>query len=421
MTSFRPTQRQLDALDVLNRHRHVMLYGGARSGKSVVIVRNLVLRALKRPSKHLMVRLHYNHARVSLGLETMPFVLRHCFPGLRVAENRADGFWSIPTLNGGESTIWLGGTDDHERMEKHLGREWSTIYLNEASELSHDAVTLLRTRLAENSGLPRRMWYDCNPSGKRHWTYQLFEEGRLPDGRPHDLDARSVQINPVHNQENLPPEYMAEELGSLVGRDRQRFLEGRYQEDVPGALWSEAILARARARVPAEPRKFVIAVDPSVSANPGSDECGIVVASRDSDGGATVHADLSKKLSTDRWARRVAAAYHEYRASVVVAESNQGGTLISDSIGGVDPSVKVELIHASVGKLARAEPVSMMYEQEKITHRAVFPELEAELVGTDLRAVSQSPNRLDALVYALTWALEIGRKRSRIHFATFSV
>lgn len=422
---FQKNPRQEEALDVLNRHRHGLLYGGSRSGKSVVIARNVFLRAMSKPSKHLVVRFRYNHARTHLAGETIPFVLSRCFPGAPAPrENKSDGYWTVPVVGGGESTVWLGGTDDRDRIEKLLGSEYSTIWINECSQVPFDAVPLLWTRLAENSGLPQRVYYDLNPPGKRHWTNLLFHEGTFPDGSPWEADRASLRLNPADNAENLSPEYL-ETLRSLPKRQRQRFLEGLYLADVEGALWTDEMIVRARLKgdggsgggggTPPVLRRTVIAVDPSVTNNPGSDECGIVVCSLDEDGDGVVHRDESGKLSTRAWAQRVVDLYHAHGANRVVAEVNQGGDLVEDAIRNVDPNVKVVKVRAAVGKGARAEPVAMLYEQGRVAHLCDMPKLEAELTETafdeNLRA---SPNRLDALVWGLTY-LMVKKGRVRVN------
>lgn len=412
--SFRKTKRQRQLLALANKHKFTLAYGGSRSGKTVAFVRNVFLRAVKRPSHHLIVRFRYNHARTSLGHQTIPYVLRACFPKLPIVPNKAEGYWTVPTVCGNDSTVWLGGTDDQERMEKLLGFEYSTIYLNESSQIPFDAVPLLQTRLAETSGLALRMYFDCNPPGKRHWTYRVFFEKMFPDETEHDWDVAKIRVNPRHNVENLPADYI-EMLKRLPKRQRERFLDGLYLTDVEGALWTDIMINRALAREAAELRRTVIAVDPSVSSNRGSDECGIIPCSLDVNGEGVVHDDLSGRLSTRKWAQRVVNAYHFYNANCVVAEVNQGGDLVEDAVHNVDPTVKVRKVRAAVGKLARAEPISELYEEgmERVTHEKRMPKLEAELTETVFQDIKASPNRLDALVWGLT-DLMLGRGRVRV-------
>lgn len=416
---FKKTESQRDQLSLANNHRHTLAYGGARSAKSTGFVRNIFLRAMKRTSKHLMLRYRFNHANVSLGHETIPFVLNSCFPGADIRPHKNLGYWSVPAADGGESTVWLGGTDNKDRMDKLLGSEYSTIFVNECSEIPFEVVPLLDGRLAESSGLKLRMYYDCNPTGKNHWSYQLFMKALFPDGESCLWDTANLQMNPGGNYENLPAVYL-DSLNMLPKRQRQRFFEGLYLADIEGALWTDQMMNMARASYDPDVglRKTIVSVDPSVSNNIGSDECGIIVVSEDVDRRGLVRADLSKKCSTRTWAQRVVNAYHTYEANEVVAEVNNGGDLVEQVIHNIDPNIKVVKVHASVGKRARAEPVSMLYEprQEKVSHVKSFPELESELTETIFEDIAESPNRLDALVWGLHH-LMIGKKGVTIRVA----
>lgn len=418
MAKFVKTPKQREALALANAHRHTLLFGGARSGKTTIFVRNVFLRAVKKPSRHLMVRFRFNHARTSLGHETVPKVLELCFPGLDVKYNGTDHYWEVPTICGNVSQVWLGGIDDKERADKILGNEYSTIYANECSQIAWDTITTLWSRLAEGgkeAGPWQKFYYDCNPTGKKHWTNLVFNEGVLPDGEPCALDTVVTRINPTDNLDNLAPEYI-DQLKALPKRQRQRFLDGLYLTDVEGALWTDQMVNQAKAKETdlLGLRKTVVAVDPSVTNNPGSDECGIVVCSLDHAREGVVHDDVSGKFSTETWARRVVNIYDRYGANYVVAEVNNGGDLVENVIHNIDPNVKVVKVRAAVGKFARAEPVSQLYEQGKVCHLKELPDLEAELTETVFDDLDSSPNRLDALVWGLT-DLMIGSSGSKVH------
>ena len=378
---FIKTEKQRAACNVLNQNTHALLYGGSRSGKTTIATRNVFLRALKKKSRHLITRFRFNHAKTSLWHDTFPKVAELCFPGVDFQYNKSDFFISVEPQNsfGGESQIWLGGVDDKERIEKILGNEYSTIYANESSQIGYDAITTLRTRLAENSGLPLRFYYDLNPCGKKHWTYQEFLQGFVPGTKEkHSLSCGHIVLNPYDNVENLPDEYL-QILESLPKRQRQRFLDGLFLNDVEGALWTDQMISEARLREPGEIIKTVIGVDPAVTNQQDSDETGIVVASLDEFNEGIVEEDLSGKFSTNVWAQRVVNAYWEYEANEVVAEVNQGGDLVEDAIKTIDPRVKVVKVRASKGKFARAEPVSGLYEQGKVCHVKELPDLEAQM------------------------------------------
>lgn len=402
---FIKTDKQKQACSVMNDHTHSLLYGGSRSGKTTIATRNVFLRALKKKSRHLITRFRFNHAKTSLWHDTFPKVTEMCFAGVPFHYNKSDFFVSVEPADsfGGESQIWLGGVDDKERIEKILGNEYSTIYANETSQIGYEAITTLRTRLAENSGLPLRFYYDLNPCGKKHWTYQEFIQGFVPGTKEkHRLNCGHMVLNPFDNVNNLPAEYLAI-LESLPKRQRQRFLDGIFLNDVEGALWTDQMVSAARARAPGEIIKTVIGVDPAVTNQENSDETGIIVASLDEFGDPMVEEDLSGKFSTNTWAQRVVNAYWEYEANEVVAEVNQGGDLVEDAIKTIDPRVKVVKVRASKGKFARAEPVAGLYEQNKVSHVKELPELEAQLTEWVPLNSKKSPDRLDAMVWALTY------------------
>lgn len=169
-------------------------------------------------------------------------------------------------------------------------------------------------------------------------------------------------------------------------------------EEVPGALWTREIIDRNRAiKAPAEFDRVVVAVDPSTTAT--GDEAGIIAAGVRGDEAFILY-DESIQGSPLVWARAAVVLFHKVKADRMIAESNQGGEMVSSVIAQVDENVNVRLIHASRGKATRAEPISAKYEKNKVHHVGTFEQLEDELclwVPGD-----PSPNRLDAMVWALT-------------------
>lgn len=407
---FVKTNKQREALDLVNSHAYSLLRGGARSGKTVIFIRNVFLRAIMRRSTHLLLRQAFAHAKKHLGMQTIPYVLDACFPGYPIEVNKSDWYYKVPAKNGGESIIWLGGVDDPSSWDKALGSEYSTIMGDECNAIAFDAISLLDTRLAENSGLDPKFYLACNPPVKANWTHKVFVEGIFPSGEKCNWDTCTMLMNPRDNEQNLPAGYLAK-LASLPKKQRDRFLEGLWGSDAEGALWSEEMVNRAVARDHGELTRIVVAVDPSTTNNPGSDECGIVVCAEDHLGDGVVLEDLSGKFSTRTWAQRAVNAYYDYHANCIVAEVNQGGDLVEDAIHSIDHTIKVEKVRASNSKRARAEPVSALYEpapdtkKTRISHVKRMPLLETELTETNLNNVRCSPNRLDALVWGLTFLI----------------
>lgn len=186
--------------------------------------------------------------------------------------------------------------------------------------------------------------------------------------------------------------------GTTYGR---RELEGEDLDDVEGALWTRAMIDAAQLAGPLpDMRRVVVAIDPAVTSGEDSDETGIIVAGAGVDGQGYILADRSCRLSPDGWARRAIAAFHEYRADRVVAEVNNGGDLVEAVIKTVE-HVPYTKVSASRGKRTRAEPIAALYEQGRVKHAAPMADLEDQLCSWTPDS-GNSPDRLDALVWALT-------------------
>jgi predicted phage terminase large subunit-like protein len=146
----------------------------------------------------------------------------------------------------------------------------------------------------------------------------------------------------------------------------------------------------------------VVAIDPAVTNTEDSDETGIVVAAKGSDGRGYVLDDFTCRLSPDGWANRAVGVFRERQADRIIAEVNNGGDLVERVVRTVDSRIPYKAVHASRGKLTRAEPIAALYEQGKISHVGSFPALEDELCQYTGQPGEKSPNRMDALVWALS-------------------
>jgi predicted phage terminase large subunit-like protein len=148
-------------------------------------------------------------------------------------------------------------------------------------------------------------------------------------------------------------------------------------------------------------RRIVVAIDPAISVSETSDATGIIIAGLGDDNHGYIIEDLSGKYSPTQWATKAVAAYKRHEADRIVAEANQGGAMVETTLRAVDRSIPVRLVHASRGKITRAEPVSALYEQNRVHHVGCFPELEDELCSFEPGS-ADSPDRLDALVWGIT-------------------
>lgn len=209
----------------------------------------------------------------------------------------------------------------------------------------------------------------------------------------------------LENLSNLSPAYR-ELIQSYAGtRAGRQELEAELLLETDGALWTRTQLDALRTSDVPDLQKVCVAVDPAVTSGENADETGIVVAGLGADGLYYVLRDRSLKSTPNRWAQAALDAAEEFRADRVVAEANNGGDLVETVLRQIDPMVSYTKVHASRGKVTRAEPVAALYERGLVRH----------VLGTDLSALEDemvtytgdrrdaSPNRLDALVWCLSW------------------
>ena len=212
------------------------------------------------------------------------------------------------------------------------------------------------------------------------------------------------------NRANLAPGFFAQVIrkyeGTRLGRQE---LNAEILDDVPGALWSRALIEETRwpvhRNIP-DLVRIVVAIDPAASTGEDADETGIVVAGKDANGHGYVLADQSGRYPPTEWARTAIALYRQHKADRIVAEVNNAGDMVEATIRMVDPNVSYTKVRASRGKVIRAEPVAALYEQGRIHHVGAFPTLEdqqcAFTTDFDRKAAGFSPDRVDALVWAMS-------------------
>lgn len=419
---FVPTERQKDANTLMaGPQRHTGFVGGARSGKTFITVRSIYLRAKSAPgSRHAIIRFRFNAVKASIWLDTLPKVQRLCFPDTPF-KDRGQDHCELP--NGAE--IWFLGLDEKERVEKVLGMEFATMYFNECSQIPYSSILVARTRLAQkvttdkHVTLIQRAFYDLNPGGKGHWFNKEFVEGKDPVSNKPLSDAddfKFMKMHPKDNAANLDPKFL-QSLQNLPERARRRFWDGEFTDNVDGALWSIEVIEKCRISPDQVPtlRRVVVAIDPSGSRGEDDvtrDEIGIVVAGLGDNGHAYVLADYTCRATPAEWGRRACEAYARHRADRIVAEQNFGGAMVEFVISTADSRghISVHMVTASRGKAVRAEPISALYEQGKIHHVGEdFIELEDEMEAMTVLGYggTGSPNRVDALVWAMTDLLGI--------------
>lgn len=234
----------------------------------------------------------------------------------------------------------------------------------------------------------------------------------VAEARTEASDVVITRGSTFENKANLPAAFIAAMRRAFDGtRTGRQELDGELIEDLPGALWTRALLERCRERQAPAVTRVVVGVDPPASAE--GDACGIVVCATSEDGNAWVLADASvEKASPERWARAVGEAARVWSADRVVAEANQGGEMVEAVLRAANATLPLRLVHASRGKSARAEPVAALYEAGRVRHAGMFARLEDELCGFlpggTYQGPGRSPDRADACVWALT-ELMLGR------------
>jgi phage terminase large subunit-like protein len=225
------------------------------------------------------------------------------------------------------------------------------------------------------------------------------------------------------NADNLAPPFLDAILkkyeGTRLGRQE---LHAELLTDVPGALWSQDLLDRDRVKqLPWEGlQRVVVAIDPAVTSGEDSDETGIIVAGIDAVGHGYVLEDVSGRFAPHEWASIAIGAYRRHGADRIIGERNNGGDMIEATIRSIDPNVSFKSIHASRGKVTRAEPISALYEQGKIHHLGTFTQLEDQMCSftSDFSKATAgySPDRVDALCYSISELL-LGQTQSKLYFA----
>lgn len=401
---------------------YIMLFGGSRSGKTFILVRAIIVRALKAPhSRHVILRFRFNHCKQSIVLDTFPKVMRLCFPDVYNPDSldKTDWFYKFPN----DAELWFGGLDDKERTEKILGKEFVTIYLNECSQILYSSYEIVKTRLAQmvnqvvdgiETQMTPKLFCDCNPPSKAHWSYKLFIKKVDPE-KKHALlekdEYQSLKLNPKDNKENLPTTYL-KMLQGLSAAKKKRFWEGEFADDNPDALFNDVTIEKWRHTEGPLPDmvKIVVGVDPSGSGdedNLGNDAIGEVVGGLGVDGNAYLLEDCTVKAGPGVWGRVAVQAYDRHEADVIVGEKNFGGAMVGYVIKTCAKDLDIRVIYkevtASRGKVVRAEPFSALYEQGRVRHVGYFTDLEDEMLDFSTMGYlgESSPNRSDAWFWVL--------------------
>lgn len=428
----------------LSSSAYEVLYGGAAGGGKSTALLMGALRFVHHPGyRALLLRRTFPELERSLIEKA-----RQWYPMVGAKSSDGGRLWRF-----GSGAVIEFGHLEHERdVEKYQSAEYQNISFDELTHFTRSQYVYMLSRARSADGIPIRIRSGSNPGSEGHewvkrrwgaWLDENYKGPQLESGTPFryrldeagneivDADSTLARLFIQARVTDTPqltesdPGYV-ERLRGLDPVNRRRLLDGdwRLYED-PGALWRREWFTRGRVPGPPELLRIVVAVDPSGSAKKTADEAGIVVAGVGKCnclGKPDLHLFLLEDL-TGRYAPRTMAelaigAYHRWEADAIVAEDNFGGQIVSDLVTvvakdidfldkmqlkmgrAVSPVVNYKAVHASRGKIIRAEPVAAIYDQERAHHVKTFMELEDQLCSWNPMTSSISPGRLDALVWA---------------------
>ncbi len=416
--------RQLDLVKLIGSHKFTLAYGSSRGGKSFALIFILFVRALMFPgSNHCVIRSTAASIPSTIW-PTVMMVLKALAPGYREEIDVNNSNRCITLHNG--STVWFFGAQDEDAVEKIMGAEFATIFLNEVVNFDLPTYSRIITRLNANnvdengSRIALKLFADCNPKAKSHWVYQMFCRKVKPGTEQALFNPEAFGTLAFDRTANpgVDSAYY-DEMRNLSAEEQSRFLDGEWYDEAEGALFSKADLDDNRQLTPklAEYDLTVVAVDPAITSGPDADETGIVVCGAIGEGEDRQYyplADHSDRYHPHDFLREAIKLYHHYGCAKLVIEVNQGGDVWVANIRDLDPRVNVVTVRAGAGqgKNERAKPIGALMKAGRIHHPLTgspdaekFVELERQLLamtGDYDRKRSKSPDRLDAYVYAIS-------------------
>lgn len=292
----------------------------------------------------------------------------------------------------GGGWLQVRSADDPDALR---GEGLNFVVLDEAAFLRQETWTeALRPALSDRQG---RALFLSTPKGG-NWFHTLYLRG-VTGSDAYDPAYASWNLPTAANPYIAPEEITAAQQDLTTRVFRQEY-QADFLGDPIGALWKRDWFQYGAAP---DLQRVVVAIDPA-GGGPGGDETGIIVCGKGVDGRGYVLADRSCRLSPDGWALRAIAAFDEFSADRIVAETNFGGGMVESLMRAYRPALPFTAVHASRGKAVRAEPVAALYQQQRVTHCESLPELEDQLCQWEQASVT-SPDRLDALCWGMSFLM----------------
>ena len=345
-------------------------------------------------------------------------LLNICWKGDKTYRGAEMGFpvWS-PTNN---SVTWANGAkaeffsaEDPERLR---GPQFHSAWCDEICAWTRMQETWDMLQFTLRLGKNPRILVTTTPKPVK-LLRSIIKPENIASGRVYKTSGSSYE-----NSDNIDLEALSQYEGTRLGRQE---LYAEILDEAAGALWNRKMIDDAQFDLPedcivkdedgitvnfdASRKEFakklvkvVVSVDPAITSNEESDLTGIMVAGIDINGNAYILEDATDRYMPEQWAAKAISLYNEYEADLIVAERNQGGDMVRSTLRTVDDTVPIKMVHASRGKYARAEPVSSLYERGKVKHLKYLEDLEEQMVTWEPLGSIGSPDRLDAMVWAVT-------------------
>ncbi len=376
--------------------RYKGAHGGRGSGKSHHFAEQAVSRCILHPRTRIVCVREVQKAL----RESVKLLIEDKTRALGVASLFECTEQIIRTPGGG--IILFQGMQDHTAESIKSLEDFDVAYVEEAQTLTERSLEMLRPTIRKDATKDRpgsELWFSWNPRSAKDPVDVLLRGMTLPP------DAAVVKSNYLDNP--FFPKVLDEEREFDRINKPERYGHiwlGEYEPQAIGAIWNRLMLHEGRRDETPDMGRIVVAVDPAVSSEDGSNEHGIVVVGLGNDDRGYVLADVSMRGTPKQWSERVVAAFDRHEADAVVVEINQGGDMVKHTLEAVRPGLNVVEVRATRGKHVRAEPISSLYALGRISHIGAFPELEDQMCLFTAGGYEGegSPDRVDALVWGFT-------------------
>jgi hypothetical protein len=377
-------------LPLIEPLRYKAAYGGRGSGKSHFFAELGVERCILCPGSRIVC---VREVQKSLK-ESVKLLVEDKIAAMGVGGGFRSLADSIGTPGGG--LMLFQGMQDHTAESIKSLEGFDVAYVEEAQTLTQRSLEFLRPTIRKPGS---ELWFSWNPRSASDPVDALLRGPNPPS------DAAVVRVNYKDNP--FFPTVLEKERQHDAEHNRERYGHiwlGEYEPMAIGAIWDRLTLHNNRRATAPRLERIVVAVDPAVSAEIGSNEHGIICCAQGEDRRGYVLDDATTRGGPHDWAERTVATYDRWEADAVVVEINQGGDMVKNTLLTVRPGLPIIEVRATRGKHVRAEPIAALYKQGKVSHIGTFPELEDQQCKMTAAGYEGegSPDRVDALVWGLT-------------------